>query len=60
MLQCEEKYHYILIANLNRLLGNRGDTRVFCPYCCHGFVKKYAKDGRLKEHMENCFKYGGG
>ena len=54
-----KKYIYVLITKLNSLLGKQGDTRLFCPYCCHGFVKRYAKDGKMEEHMENCFKYGG-
>ena len=34
LLQNEEKYHYVLIQNLNRLLGSGKDhPKEFCPYC---------------------------
>ena len=44
MLENGEHYHYVLIKNLNRLLGSREGhhTKVFCPYCCHGFKKIFA------------------
>ena len=55
-----DKYHYVLIQNLNRLLGSGKDhPKEFCPYCCYGFVKKYIKPGQMKEHIETCFTYGG-
>ena len=60
MLENGEHYHYVLIKNLNKLLGKQGDPRLFCPYCCHGFAtnKGYNQE-KLEQHMETCFTYGG-
>ena len=54
-------YHYVLIRDLNRLLGkgSGGDSKIFCPYCCWGFVKKYLKPGQMAERMDRCFKFKG-
>ena len=53
MLTQDGKYHYTLITNLNKLLGHRGDTRLFCPFCCHGFVTKYGYNKqKLEQHKE--------
>ena len=60
MLENGEKYHYVLISDFNRLLGSgKHMPKEFCPYCCHGFDKRYLKPGKMEEHMENCFTYGG-
>ena len=56
MLSQDEKYHYVLITNLNSLLGKKWDPRLFCPYCCHGFVTKYGyNEEKLEQHIEECF-----
>ena len=60
MLCQDEKYHYVLITNLNSLLGKRGDPRLFCPYCCHGFTTRFGyNQEKLEQHMEECFQYKG-
>ena len=62
MLDNGKRYHYVLIKNLNRLLGNSGAVahpKNFCPYCCHGFDKRYLKDGQISEHKDVCFLYKG-
>ena len=44
MLNNGAGYHYNLIRHLNRLVGKGGSgthSKIFCPYCCLGFVKKY-------------------
>ena len=47
-------YHYILIKNLNRLLGkNGGYAKKFCPYCCHGFIKDNLIEVKLKKIWKN-------
>ena len=52
-------HHYALIKNFDRLLGSSGGhPKTFCPFCCHGFIKKMLKPGQLEEHMERCFTYG--
>ena len=53
MLQQDEKYHYVLITNLDKLLGSRdGHQKKFCPFCCYGFDARCVKDGKLEQHME--------
>merc|ERR1711954_377969 len=62
MLENDDNYHYVLIKNLNRLLGkskNVSTPKEFCPYCCYGFDKRYLKEGQMEEHMTECFTYGG-
>ena len=60
MLTQDGKYHYVLITDLNKLLGHNGDPRFFCPFCCHGFVTKYGYNWqKLEKHMDECFKYKG-
>ena len=62
MLENGENYHYVLIKNLNRLLGkskNVSHPKEFCPYYCYGFDKRYLKEGQMEEHMKECFTYGG-
>ena len=62
MLENGNGYHYVLIKNLNGLLGKGGtgtQPKEFCPYCCWGFDKRYLKEGQMEEHMKECFTYGG-
>ena len=64
MLENGDNYHYVLIKNLNRLFRyDTYHTKIFCPYCCHGFDKRYLKTDKKKtelmRHMETCFTYGG-
>merc|ERR1712112_331706 len=62
MLENGDNYHYVLIKNLNRLLGkskNVSNPKEFCPNCCYGFDKRYLKKGQMEEHMKECFTYGG-
>ena len=60
MLDNKIGYHYVLIKDLNRFLGKGSDMpKKICPYCCHGFDKRYLKKGQMKEHMDECFKYKG-
>jgi len=60
LLSDDEKYHYTLIKNFNGLLRKPKDhnAKVFCPYCCHGFDKRYTDEQKMKEHMQECFTYG--
>ena len=60
LLLCDdEKSHYTLIKNFNGLLRKPKDhPKVFCPYCMHGFDKRYTDDEKMKEHMQDCFTYG--
>ena len=62
MLENGNGYHYVLIKNLNGLLGKGGtgtQPKEFCPYCCWGFDKRSLKEGQMEEHMAKCFTYGG-
>ena len=62
MLESGNDYHYVLIKNLNRLLGKSSavsNPKEFCPYCCYGFDKRCLKEGQMEGHMEECFTYGG-
>ena len=57
MLNDGKRYHYTLIKSLSRLLGKSSavsNSKIFCPYCCHGFVKKHMKDGQMVKHMNVC------
>ena len=55
MLEDGKRYHYVLIKSLNRLLGKGKDNpKIFCPYCCYGFVKKHMKDEEMVKHMNVC------
>ena len=45
--------------NFNTLLGKSEDhSKVFCPYCMHGYDKRYTNDEKMQEHMKDCFSYG--
>ena len=57
MIEDDGRYHYALIKDLNRLLRSPADTNTkeFCQFCLHGFVKRYLKPGQMKNHMEECF-----
>ena len=62
MLENGEAYHYVLRKNLNGLLSKgRSGThqKDLCPYCCHGFDKRYTNDKEIEEHMAECFNYKG-
>ena len=54
-----EKSHYTLIKDFNALLSYDKNPKLFCPYCLHGYDKRYTNDEKMKEHMEDYFKYGG-
>ena len=62
MLENGNGYHYVLIKNLNGLLG-KGESgthpKELCPYCCLGFDKRYREPGELVQHMERCFQFKG-
>ena len=60
LLLCDnnENTHYTWIKNFNRLLGKSEDhPKVYCPYCMHGYDKRYTNDEKMKEHMDGCFTY---
>ena len=60
MIEDNGKYHYTLITDLNKLLGKGNDhPKEFCPFCLHGFVKRYQNPGKMKNHMEEFFKKKG-
>ena len=58
LIMGKEKNHYVWVKNFNRLLCNNKitlkDTKVFCPSCMYGFVKRYNGEQRLAEHLEYC------
>ena len=60
LLSQGENSHYTWIKNFNRLLGRSEDKhpKVFCPYCMHGYDKRYTNDEKMQEHMKDCFSYG--
>merc|ERR1711936_1234434 len=60
LLSDDEKSHYTYIKNFNGMCRKPKEThtKVFCPYCMHGFVKKYTNDIKMKNHMDDCFTYG--
>ena len=60
LLSDGEKSHYTYIKNFNAMCRKpkETNTKVFCPYCMHGFVKKYTNDLKMKNHMDDCFTYG--
>jgi len=60
LLSDGEKSHYTYIKNFNAMCRKPKEThtKVFCPYCMHGFVKKYTNDIKMKNHMDDCFTYG--
>ena len=42
LIEGDGRNHYTYIRNLNRLLSTRTeDAKLFCPYCCYGFCKRY-------------------
>merc|ERR1712030_275891 len=49
-----------LIKNFNAFCRKPKDkhAKEFCPYCMHGFDKRYTNDQKMKNHMNDCFKYG--
>lgn len=53
LLSDDDKKHYVLIKNLNRLLADQNKCNngtYFCPYCLHGFTR----ENLLKEHIPYC------
>ena len=53
-----------LITDFNALLCyDTHNPKEFCPYCMHGYDKRYLKTDEKKaefeEHKKECFKYGG-
>ena len=57
-----EAYHYILIRDLNILLIKTGavsNPRIYCPNCCHRFIKRYTNDEKMETHMVEYFTNGG-
>ena len=55
-MQDGEKSHYTFNGLLNK---DKDGRKVFCPYCCHGFIKRYKNEAQMREHMDECFTYGG-
>ena len=54
----EEKYHYVLIQNFNRLMfnfSNHIQTKHFCRRCPHSFSSK----NLLERHKGDCFALNG-
>jgi len=54
----EEKYHYVLIQNFNRLMfnfSNRKETKHFCMRCLHCLSSK----NLLERHQGDCFALNG-
>ena len=59
LIEGDEKSHYIWIKNYNRLLSyGPKHTKLFCPYCCHGFRKDSNGKENLRKHNLNCVSYG--
>merc|ERR1712208_137202 len=60
LLSDNEKSHYTCIKNFNALCRKpkETNTKVFCPYCMHGFDKRSTNDIKMKNHMDYCFTYG--
>ena len=60
LLSDGEKSHYTLIRDFDRLLSyDTKHPKMFCPYCLHGYDKRYTNEEKMKAHMDECFKYGG-
>merc|ERR1712055_508885 len=60
LLSDNEKCHYTLIKNFNAFCKkSKEHPKEFCPYCMHGFDKRYTNAEKMKNHMNDCFKYGG-
>ena len=59
LIEGDGRNHYTYIRNLNRLLSTRTeDPKLFCPYCCYGFCKRYNVEKNLEKHIETCEVYG--
>jgi hypothetical protein len=61
LIEGEDHSHYAWIKDFNRLLGSsnkKANTKLFCPYCCYGFVKKRNGKNNLAEHKNFCRPYG--
>ena len=51
LLEQDEKSHYVLIKNLNRLLNSKNDKQMFyCERCLIGFTR----DDLLQSHLVEC------
>lgn len=59
LLENDERSHFTLIRNFDRLLCDGMNGRTFCFYCLHGFVKKHTNKQKMAEHMETCHLFGG-
>ena len=60
IIKVEEHYLFAWIKNFNALLRHAGSThaKVFCPYCCYGFVKSRNGEFNLATHKLHCRSYG--
>ena len=58
LIMGKEKNHYVWIKHFNRLLcdnrKSRRDSKVFCPHCMYGFVKRHNGVKRLMQHVKQC------
>merc|ERR1712082_520169 len=52
LLSDNEKCHYTLIKNFNAFCRKPKDkhAKEFCPYCMHGFDKRYTNDTKMKKN----------
>ena len=60
LIEGENHCHFAWIKNYNRLLRSPSDThsKVFCPYCCYGYVKCRNGEKNLAEHKIHCRPHG--
>ena len=60
LIEGEEYSHFAWIKNFNRLLKgfNETNTKLYCPYCCYGFVKRKNGKNNLAEHKMYCRPHG--
>ena len=60
MIQGQEHYHFAWIKNFNKLLRPKGSkhAKVYCPYCCYGYVKSRHGDFNLANHKVHCRPHG--
>ncbi len=55
----DESNHYTWIHQFDVLLQyDYTNSKWFCPYCMHGFTKRYCSLQKFHEHHENIYKYG--
>ena len=56
LIEKNQRSHFCYIINFNRLLreAKAKHSKVFCPFCCYGFLRHKNGEKNLKKHISTC------